>query len=243
MRLDVFLVQNELCESREKAQLFIKRNCVTVNGKTINRSAFQIDEGDSVKIISIALSYVGIGGEKLEKALKEFNINVDGLNAMDVGASTGGFTDCLLQNGAKIVYAVDIGHGQLHASLIKNKKVINLENTDIRTLTLKKINNKKVDLITADLSFISIENVLQHFDRFLKKKGKVILLIKPQFELKARVNFKKGILKSEKIRNEILDRVKAFILKNKYTILNQTTTTVDNPKQKNIEYLLLLQKL
>ena len=178
MRLDVYLSEKNLTKSRAAAAALIKAGAVSVNGNIVEKSAFEVGENDDVKIVGETLKYVGRGGLKLEKALEIGKIDLSGKTCLDIGASTGGFTDCMLQNGAKTVYAVDVGTNQLDEKLRKDARVVSLENTDIRDFFL----NSDVDFIGADVSFISLKLVLPHIFRLLKKDGKAVVLVKPQFE-------------------------------------------------------------
>ena len=182
VRLDLYLVEHNYVPSRSKASEMLKNNKVFVNNKLVNKPSFEVDEID---IISISendiLKYVSRGGLKLEKAINDFSLNLDGLTILDIGASTGGFTDCALQNNAKKVYALDVGNNQLHESLLNNDKVINLENTNFKDVT-KDMFDKHIDLYVCDVSFISIQtilkklkeayflNIVQNQIMFLKKK-------------------------------------------------------------------------
>jgi 23S rRNA (cytidine1920-2'-O)/16S rRNA (cytidine1409-2'-O)-methyltransferase len=240
MRLDVYLVNSKLCESREKAQRLISRHCISVNGKIASKSSMFINENDIIKVEKKGLRFVSVGGEKMEKALREFNFNVKDITVLDVGASTGGFTDCLLQYGAKLIYAIDVGTKQIHASLLSNKNVISIENKDIRSLTPKDINNTTFELVTVDLSFISLESILPYLKPFLKADGKIIALIKPQFETKGKIKMKNGIIRDKKFRDNILNNFKAKVQLLGFKILQECETDVEDDKKKNIEFLLLL---
>ncbi len=193
-RLDKFLVKTNLIESREKASELIKSGKVKVNGKIIKKPSFKVSEKDNIHILQ-KFPYVSRAGFKLERALNLFKLNVKDKICLDVGASTGGFTDCLLQNGAKKVYAVDVGTNQLHQSLRKNPKVISYEKTDARKLSKKHI-PEKIDILVSDVSFISILKIMPHIKKFLKEDFEGVILIKPQFEL-SKEEVKKGIVKNK----------------------------------------------
>jgi len=178
MRLDQFLVSKNFVESREKAKRLIKEGKIKINDKICLKPSYQVKPEDKIEIKE-NLKFVSRGGEKLLFALKEFNISPLNKICLDIGASTGGFVDCLIKNGAKKVYAIDIGTNQLHPCLRNNRRVISLEKTDIRKFEA----NKKFDLITVDLSFISLKLFLKKIKNLLSQKGDLILLFKPQFEV------------------------------------------------------------
>ena len=238
MRFDEYLVKNGFFESRTKAKQAIEKGEVLLNGIEILKSAKEITEGSQyeIKIIS-AQSFVSIGGYKLQKALKDFDFNVQDLIVADIGASTGGFTDCLIKNGAKKVYAVDLNDELLHSSLKANGKVVSVIKN---AKNLKKEDVDGITLITADLSFISAKQVLSVFYDLLPDSGKLILLIKPQFEMDKKRVFKNGIVKDEKARNEAVRAVYNVALEVGFCALKMTTAPID--KNKNIEFLILLSK-
>ena len=237
MRIDLFLVENGYFESREKAKNAISDMRVVVNGSTVLKSSVCVDEGSDIVIKdSLTSEYVGRGGLKLEAALDTFNINLENLRAIDVGASTGGFTDCLLRRGVDKVYAVDIGHGQLHISLLKNPKVINLEGINARNLTCDIVENQLVDILVSDLSFISQKLVIPSFKNVLKNGGIAIILIKPQFEAGREHLNKNGIVKSEKVHSKVVQDVIAFAENEGYSLIG----TIKSPilgGSGNTEYL------
>ena len=190
MRLDKFIFEKFNLKSRQYAQTLIKENCVTVNGAVLNKASSEVDGSENVEINDY-LKYVGRGGLKLEKALKVFSLDVNGMTAMDIGASTGGFTDCLLQNGVAKVYAIDVGHGQLAEKLCKDIRVVNLENTNIKDVSPSDFDS--IDIIVVDVSFISLEKIASSIAAFDPKY--LVCLIKPQFE-NAKTN-KNGIVKDK----------------------------------------------
>lgn len=199
MRADVFLYENGYCESRTKAASACKEGRVFVNGKNITKSSFEINQGDTVELKDGGLKYVGRGGLKMEGAINVFGLEVCGKTCVDIGASTGGFTDCLLQNGARKVYAVDCGSGQLHPSLLKDERVVNIENFNARNLDLETL-GEKCDLAVMDVSFISQTLIHGAVKRVLKDGGVFVTLIKPQFEAGKSALGKGGIVKDEKAR-------------------------------------------
>ncbi len=203
-RLDVALVQRGLVATRARAQQLIAAENVRVNGEIVTKAAQKVS-ADTIITLTDSLKYVGRGGRKLEAALAHFGLDVRDIVALDVGASTGGFTDCLLQHGAAQVFAVDVGHGQLAESLRADSRVISLEKTDIRTLNSLP---KKIDLAVIDVSFISLTHILPEIRRFLKKRNLgVIALVKPQFEAgRAQLN-RRGVIKNPAARQKAVQSV------------------------------------
>lgn len=202
-RLDIELVNRGLLSTRAKASAYIKEGVVEVNGKVIAKPSTLVSSDDKIEITKIVLPYVSRGGLKLEKAIKVFGLNLTDLVVLDLGASTGGFTDCALQNGAKKVYAVDIGTGQLDSLLKDNEKVVNLENTDVRTLDKKYVYDS--DIIVGDISFISLLKVLPNVINNMTKQ-KLMILIKPQFEAGLSIIKKcKGVIKDVKVSKHICE--------------------------------------
>lgn len=242
MRLDVYLSEKNLTKSRAAAAALIKAGAVLVNGKVVEKSAFEVGENDDVKIVGETLKYVGRGGLKLEKALEIGKIDLNGKTCLDIGASTGGFTDCMLQNGAKMVYAVDVGTNQLAEKLRSDARVISLENTDIRDFFL----NSEVDFIGTDVSFISLKLVLPHIFRLLKKDGKAVVLVKPQFEagtssVGRKALSKKGVVTDEKARLKIVAEVKNFAVQCGFAVLLTEKSPITGGSG-NVEYLMILEK-
>ena len=238
-RIDKLLVKKGYAATREKAQALIMAGKVFVDGKPITKAGEKVPEDASIEVKG-GMKYVSRGGYKLEKALKTFNLNVEGYTCLDVGASTGGFTDCLLQHGAKKVYAVDVGTGQLDYKLRGDSRVISYEKTDARSLTEEHI-PEKVDLITVDVSFIPLEKVLPSVVKFLKEDGLIVALIKPQFELSPK-DVKKGVVRSREKRKEAIQKVVNFATKElNLSVLDITKSSPKGPKG-NEEFLLLLKK-
>ena len=229
IRLDKLLVEKGVVESRERAMALILGGNVLVDEIKVNKAGILVNPDASLKLLQ-GIPYVSRGGLKLETALKSFNINVDGKIAMDVGASTGGFTDCLLQHGAKRVYAIDVGYGQLDWKLRKDTRVVSLERTNIRYLDeivrsqktsansvkpskvksqeLEDLIKSNIDIATVDVSFISLLKVIPKIIEFLKKKGEIVALIKPQFEIGRKDVEKGGVVKDEDRRLEAVERIK-----------------------------------
>ena len=236
-RLDIYMVANGLTTSRERAKELISKGGVLVNGKPAKKAGQQVDENAEIKICIEENPYVSRGGLKLDKAIKEFSLSLSGKTAMDIGASTGGFTDCMLKNGAVKVYAVDVGTNQLHESLKADKRVINLEKTNIRSM--EETMAEPVDFISIDVSFISLTLVLPSALRFLKPGGKIVALIKPQFEAGKSALNKKGVVKDAKVHLSVIKSVIEFAEKTGLYTCGLTYSPVRGPEG-NIEYLLLL---
>lgn len=210
VRLDRMLAGRGLVESREKAQALILAGQVLVDGQKMEKAGAQVTEDADIRILGEQMRYVSRGGLKLEAALKEFAIGVNGATALDVGASTGGFTDCLLQHGAVKVYAVDVGYGQLAWKLRQDPRVVLVERTNIRKIAPSLI-PEPVDIAVFDVSFISLEKVIPSVIRFLRSGAVLISLIKPQFEVgKAQVG-KGGIVRDETARSKAVEKVRKFI--------------------------------
>lgn len=239
-RLDKLLVGKGLVESREKAQRLIMANLVKADGVIITKPGTRIDINSILRVESLAEHYVSRGGNKLRKALIEFNIELSGKVAIDIGASTGGFTDCLLQHGAKKVYCVDVGYGQLDWSLRHHPRVINMEKTNIRYLT-KGHFNFLFDLATVDVSFISLEKIFPVLTELLKSGEEVIALVKPQFEAGRKLVKKGGIVDDPDIHFEVIKNLLEKTKEN-FRLINMTFSPLKNVPG-NIEYLLYLKKM
>ncbi len=238
-RIDKILVERGFAPTREKAQALVMAGYVYVDGKRITKAGEKINSEAHIEVKG-RMKYVSRGGYKLEKALKSFKLDINNLVCLDVGASTGGFTDCLLQHGARKVYAVDVGTAQLDQKLRNHPKVISYEKTDARDLTSKHI-PENVDLITIDVSFISLEKILPAVVKFLKQNGLIVALVKPQFELSPK-DVKKGVVRSEEKRKEAIQKVVNFARENlKLSVENIKKSSPKGPKG-NEEFLLLLRK-
>lgn len=207
MRLDIYLTERQIVSTRSRAQTVIKEGHVLVNGKQNIKPSFMISDSDIVELIDMDHPFVGRGGLKLEAAIQRFKVDVNNQVCADIGASTGGFTDCLLQHGAQHVYAIDAGHGQLDRTLVEDGRVSNLEGINARFITEKTL-PEKVSIAVADLSFISLTLVLPAIRTIIKENGSMIALIKPQFECGRTALSKKGVVRDKKyheiaIRNVI----------------------------------------
>jgi 23S rRNA (cytidine1920-2'-O)/16S rRNA (cytidine1409-2'-O)-methyltransferase len=210
VRIDRLLVERGLVESRERAQALIIAGQVLVNGQKQDKSGALVPEDSDIRILGGQLPYVSRGGLKLESALKEFSVSVAGKKALDVGASTGGFTDCLLQHGCEKVYAVDVGYGQMAWKLRQDPRVVVIERTNIRAMDPSLI-PEPVDVVVIDASFISLEKVIPPILRFLRPGAEVIALIKPQFEVGKGQVGKGGIVRDEGARIAAVKRIEDFI--------------------------------
>jgi 23S rRNA (cytidine1920-2'-O)/16S rRNA (cytidine1409-2'-O)-methyltransferase len=208
-RLDKLLLERGLVRSRERARALILTGQIWVNGKRIDKAGTQVNISSNIKLKASDHPYVSRGGLKLEAALHQFNINVKNKVAMDVGASTGGFTDCLLQHGAKRVYAIDVGYGILDWQLRQDKRVVVIERQNIRYLPPERI-PERIDIATIDVSFISLKKVVPKVKEFLKRRGQVIALIKPQFEIGKGEVGKGGIVREESKRQKVIAEIEDF---------------------------------
>lgn len=238
MRIDEYLFAKGFFDSRTKAKQALERGAVFCNGKAVVKASAEILGGEPLIEIKEEESFVSLGGYKLAKALKDFNFCVKGLTVADIGASTGGFTDCLIKNGAKKVYAIDLNDELLHESLKNSDKVVRIIK-NAKTLSVNDFNDN-LDLITADLSFISAKQVLSVFYGLLPKNGKVILLIKPQFEIGEKRRFKNGIIKDEKTVKAVCRSVFDEAVKVGFNPINMTVAPIK--QDKNTEFLILLAK-
>ena len=238
-RIDVVLVNKKYFQTRQKAKYEIEKGNVYVDGKQITKTSKIINYESNIEIKGEALKYVSRGGLKLEKAINKFSIVLKDRICADIGASTGGFTDCMLQNGAKKVYSIDVGHSQLADTLLNNEKVVNLEGTNIKELESNSI--EKLDFISSDVSFISELQVLPKIYEMLKIKGNAVILIKPQFESgKGHLN-KNGVVKDIKVHQKVIQNIVIFANKLGFKIINLTYSPIKGPAG-NIEYLLYIEK-
>ncbi|MFA5658131.1 MAG: TlyA family RNA methyltransferase [Oscillospiraceae bacterium] len=239
-RIDVILVKKGICTSRERAKELVKAGYISVNGKAALKASEIYDDAVEITAAGETLKYVGRGGLKLEKAIADFSLDISGEICADIGASTGGFTDCMLQNGAKKVYAVDVGHGQLSQKLRNDNRVISLEGVNARYLTADVI-PEKLGFISVDISFISIRLVLPALLNLLAINGKIVSLIKPQFEVGRSNIGKNGIVKSEKTHASLLYELSAFFEGLELSIEKLTFFPIKG-SDGNTEYLALLSK-
>ena len=238
-RLDVLLVKRNLAESREKAKALIMAGIVYVDGQKEDKAGTAFEDTVSLEVRGSTLKYVSRGGLKLEKAMSRFGLLLDGKVCMDVGSSTGGFTDCMLQNGAVKVYAVDVGHGQLAWKLRNDSRVICMEKTNIRYVTPEQI-PEPIDFASIDVSFISLTKVLGPVKALLRDGGRIVCLIKPQFEAGREKVGKKGVVRDKKVHLEVIRMVMEFAAGLGFELLNLEYSPIRGPEG-NIEYLLYLQ--
>jgi 23S rRNA (cytidine1920-2'-O)/16S rRNA (cytidine1409-2'-O)-methyltransferase len=239
-RLDKLMVEKSIASTREKARALIMAGKVAVEGKVIDKPGTKIDLETSILLRGETPPFVSRGGEKLEGALKAFGINPKGLVVMDVGASTGGFTDCVLQKGARKVYAVDVGYGQLAWKLQKDPRVVNLERRNVRYLQREEV-EEEIDLVLIDTSFISIEKFIPHLLGFLKTGGAIVSLIKPQFEVGKGEVGKGGVVRDAALHQKVIDRISNFCRGVGLEVLGVTESSLVGPKG-NQEFFIYLRK-
>lgn len=235
-RLDVLLVKRGLAESREKAKAVIMAGSVFVANEREDKAGSMFEETAEITVKGNALKYVSRGGYKLEKAIEEFKVDVNGKICMDVGSSTGGFTDCMLQNGASKVYAVDVGTNQLAWKLRQDERVVSMEKTNIRYLTREQI-PEDIEFASIDVAFISLTKVLEPVRELLCADGTVICLIKPQFEAGREKVGKKGVVREASVHREVVLTIAAFARSLGFTIQNLDFSPIKGPEG-NIEYLM-----
>ena len=239
-RLDVLLVERGLQESRQRAQAAIMSGEVFVAGQRVDKPGTAVAEDAEVEVRGATLAYVSRGGLKLEKAMATFPIDLTGAVCADIGASTGGFTDCMLQNGAARVYAVDVGYGQLAWKLRSDPRVVCLERTNARYLTSEQI-PEPLDFSSIDVSFISLKLIFPALHGLLKENGHVACLIKPQFEAGREKVGKKGVVRDPKVHLEVLEHFLEHAKESNFTVLGITYSPIRGPEG-NIEYLGYLEK-
>ena len=240
IRLDVAVHQRGLAPSRERAKAMIMAGEIYVNNVKALKSGESVSEGDLIEFRGKAMPYVSRGGYKLEKAMSAFPIDLNEKVCMDIGASTGGFTDCMLQNGAKKVYSIDVGYGQLAWKLRTDERVINLERTNFRYLT-KEVVSEEIDFASIDVSFISLTKILPVLLNFLGDEKYCVALIKPQFEAGKEKVGKKGVVREKSTHIEVIEKIVKFALENSYSVSGLSFSPIRGPEG-NIEYLIYLQK-
>lgn len=241
-RLDVLLCEKGLAESREKAKTIIMSGIVYVNGVKEDKAGTMFSEDNAelnIEVRGNTLRYVSRGGLKLEKAIDSFGVDLTGCVCMDIGASTGGFTDCMLQNGASKVFAVDVGHGQLAWKLRNDDRVICMEKTNIRYITPSDINNETLDFASVDVSFISLDKVLPAAKPLLKNDAHMVCLIKPQFEAGREEVGKKGVVRDVKVHERVIEKITDLSTELGFAVLGLTYSPVKGPEG-NIEYLIYI---
>lgn len=239
-RLDVLLVERNLAPSREKAKAIIMSGIVFVDNEREDKAGTSFDEKVNIEVRGKTLKYVSRGGLKLEKAMQVFDVVLENKICMDVGASTGGFTDCMLQNQASKVYSVDVGRGQLAWKLMQDERVVCMDKTNIRYLTSEDIDDK-IDFASIDVSFISLTKVLLPVRELLKDDGQIVALIKPQFEAGRENVGKKGVVRDKKVHTQVIESVIEYAKSIGFYVIDLDFSPVKGPEG-NIEYLIHLYK-
>jgi len=240
IRLDTYITDKGLAPSRERAKALIMAGVVYVDNQKVDKAGTFVTEDQLIEVRGNDLKYVSRGGLKLEKAMKSFDISLDSKVCMDIGASTGGFTDCMLQNGANKVFAVDVGYGQLAWKLRCDERVVNMERTNIRYVTVDDI-KEELDFASVDVAFISLKLVLPVAYSLLKEGGEVVALIKPQFEAGKEKVGKKGVVKDIAVHKEVVLEIYDFVVSNGFGVIGIEFSPIKGPEG-NIEYLIYLKK-
>ncbi|MBQ4338545.1 MAG: TlyA family RNA methyltransferase [Clostridia bacterium] len=240
VRLDVAVFERGFAETREKAKALVMAGSVYVNGMKALKGGASVKAEDVIEVRGAVNPYVSRGGLKLAKAMSSFGIKLDGFRCMDIGASTGGFTDCMLQNGAVKVYAIDVGYGQLAWKLRCDERVVNLERTNFRYCTREQI-PEEIDFASVDVSFISLKIILPVMRELLKANGRAVCLIKPQFEAGREHLNKKGVVKDKDVHARVIDEICNFALESGFDVIAADFSPVKGPEG-NIEYLLYIEK-
>lgn len=240
LRLDVALVDKGFAESREKAKALIMAGIVFVNNQKSDKAGNTVKPDDVIEVRGETLKYVSRGGLKLEKAVSSFGLDLKEYICADIGASTGGFTDCMLQNGAKKVYSIDVGYGQLAWKLRTDERVINLERTNFRYVTETQVPDK-LDFASVDVSFISLSLILPVMRTLLKDGATAVCLIKPQFEAGKENVGKKGVVRDKNVHIAVIEKIICLIAENKFSLLGLDFSPVKGPEG-NIEYLCYIKK-
>ena len=235
-RLDVFLVNNNYFQSREKASQAIKKGLIEVDGKVVTKPSFNVDETNKIVVLEVMLKYVSWGGMKLERAIDYFKLDFTDKTVLDIGASTGGFTDCALQHGAKTVYAVDVGSNQLDLKLKADFRVHSYENMNICDFET----DVKFDYLVMDVSFVSITKIVPYLLKFMSDETKFVCLFKPQFEV-GKIKMKNGVIKDPKIHKEVVKMLTNYIHEMGLYV-NDLTYSTQKGKSGNIEYLALISR-
>lgn len=240
IRLDVALFERGFVDSREKGKALIMAGLVYVNGQKETKAGTSVKAEDCIELRGEKMPYVSRGGYKLAKAIDEFGLRLDNCVCMDIGASTGGFTDCMLMNGAIKVYSIDVGYGQLAWKLRSDSRVINMERTNFRHVTHEEI-PEEIDFASVDVSFISLKLIIPVMRELLKDKGRAVCLIKPQFEAGREKIGKKGVVREIETHLEVVKSIYDFVLENGFSVLNLDFSPIKGP-QGNIEYLIFIEK-
>lgn len=239
-RLDILLVEKGICNSRERAKTSIMAGLVFVDGHRVDKAGEKVNRDADIIFKGEELKYVSRGGLKLEKAMNEFNITLENKVCMDIGASTGGFTDCMLQNGASKVFAVDVGYGQFAWKLRVDERVVCMERTNIRYVTPEEI-EEKLDFASIDVSFISLRTIMPAVKNLLKDNGEVVALIKPQFEAGRDKVGKKGVVRDKEVHKEVVSNIANYLIQNDLSIIGMSFSPIKGPEG-NREYLVYFSK-
>ena len=239
-RLDVALTEGGYAESREKAKALIMSGIVYVNNQKCDKAGDTVKPDDVIEVRGNTLKYVSRGGLKLEKAINSFGVSLENCICADIGASTGGFTDCMLQNGAIKVYSIDVGYGQLAWKLRTDERVINLERTNFRYVTKEQVPDD-LDFASVDVSFISLELILPVMRSLLKENGRAVCLIKPQFEAGRENVGKKGVVRDKKVHISVINKIIGLVAENGFSLLGLDFSPIKGPEG-NIEYLCYIRK-
>ncbi len=239
-RLDILVHEKGLAESREKAKAIIMAGQVYVDNQKADKCGASYEETSQIEVRGSTLKYVSRGGLKLEKAIDSFALELGGKTAMDIGASTGGFTDCMLQNGAAKVYSIDVGYGQLAWKLRTDDRVVNLERTNMRKVTREQVPDP-IDFFSVDVSFISLRLILPVARELMTERAQAVCLIKPQFEAGREKVGKKGVVRDPAVHVEVVRGIFDFCLQNGFDVLGLDYSPVKGPEG-NIEYLIHLQR-
>lgn len=240
IRLDVALFERGFVDSREKGKALIMAGLVYVNGQKETKAGTSVKSEDCIELRGEKMPYVSRGGYKLAKAIDEFGLRLYGCVCMDIGASTGGFTDCMLISGASKVYSIDVGYGQLAWKLRSDSRVINMERTNFRYVTHEQI-PEDIDFASVDVSFISLKHIIPPMRELLKQGGQAVCLIKPQFEAGKEKVGKKGVVREIETHIEVVEGIFNFVLENGFKVLNLDFSPIKGP-QGNIEYLIYIEK-
>lgn len=236
-RLDVFLVNNKMYETRNKAQNAISSGDIKVNNEVIKSCSFKVDETSVIEVVSNSLPYVSRGGLKLEKAIEVFEIDCKDKVVLDIGASTGGFSDCALKHGARKVYALDVGENQLHDSLKNDERVISLEKTNFRYIDINELKKFSIDMIVVDVSFISLSYIFDNASKILNKDKFIMALIKPQFETAKKEHNKNGVVNNPKTHFNVIKNVIDSANKCSLYLNKLDFSPIRGDKAGNIEYI------
>lgn len=240
MRLDVAVFERGYAETREKAKAMIMAGSVYLNGQKALKGGVTVKETDAIEVRGAVNPFVSRGGLKLDKAMKSFGLDLADCICMDIGASTGGFTDCMLTNGAKKVYAIDVGYGQLAWKLRCDERVVNLERTNFRYVTREQVPDE-IDFASVDVSFISLKLILPVMYTLLKNGGRSVCLIKPQFEAGKENIGKKGVVRDISVHESVVENITSFAAENGFKVIGVDFSPIKGPEG-NIEYLMYIEK-